>query len=352
MAKASDYLVAMCDGHGPNTAGKRTPYIASLGRSIRENEFNKPVVNMLEGELKRCGFRTLQTAPTDADTGLTARTNAANAAGADIYISVHFNAVSHSFGASTAQGFSVHIQAGSSNSSKAYKLAKLAVDELAKGTRQINRGVVKQNLAITRQTRMPAILVEGGFMDDEREALLMIDPAFQREVAQELAQAVCKYFGVAYVGGGSLSTTKPVTVARDYVMEDDRGPAVSAMQSDLNKAGASPKLVVDGIFGAASTRAVKAFQTRYKLTPVDGIYGVKSASKMAQVLAPAPPEKEANTVAETTYKRVAQASASLAAGQEWVIENAISDGTYPDRPLTRAEFWETLRRYNATYVRK
>ena len=28
-----------------------------------------------------------------------------------------------------------------------------------------NRGIVKQNLAITRQTAMPAVLVEGGFMD-------------------------------------------------------------------------------------------------------------------------------------------------------------------------------------------
>lgn len=345
MAKASSYLVAMCDGHGANTAGKRTPYIAALGRSIRENEFNKPVVNLLEAELKRCGFRTLQTAPTDADTGLTARTNLANAAGADIYISVHFNAVSHSFGASTAQGFSVHIQAGSSNSSKAYKLARLAVDELSKGTRQVNRGVVKQNLAITRQTRMPAILVEGGFMDDEREAFLMIDTAFQREVAQELAQAVCKYFGVAYAAGGSLSTTRPTPVSRDYVMEDDRGPAVSAMQSDLNKAGASPKLVVDGIFGPASTKAVRAFQSKHKLA-VDGIFGAGSKAKLAQVLAPKPIVKEANNVAET-YKKNAQASASLAAGQTWVVANEISDGTYPDRPITRAEFWETLRRYDA-----
>jgi len=213
MAKASDYLVALDDGHGPQTAGKRTPYIASLGRQIRENEFNKAVVDLLDTELKRCGFRTLQLAPTDADTPLNTRTNTANQAKASLLISVHFNAMGSTFAYSQARGFSVHIQpADKSNvNSGSLKFAKLAIEELAKGTPQVNRGVVGQNLAMTRESKMPAVLVECGFMDDEKEALLMIDAKFHREVSQELARAVCRYFGIPYVNEviAEVSVTKP-----------------------------------------------------------------------------------------------------------------------------------------------
>ncbi|MGI2329639.1 N-acetylmuramoyl-L-alanine amidase [Planococcus sp. YIM B11945] len=201
MAKAEDYTVAIDDGHGPQTAGKRTPYIAALGRQIRENEFNKAVVNLLDKELKRIGFKTVQTAPTDIDTPLKERTNKANAAKANLLISIHFNAMGNTFAYSSAKGFSVHIQpADKANpNSGSLKFAKLAVEELAKGTAQVNRGVVGQDLHMTRETKMPAVLVECGFMDDLDEAMLMINPSFQREVAQELARAVCRYFGVKYI---------------------------------------------------------------------------------------------------------------------------------------------------------
>ncbi|OAT82459.1 hypothetical protein A6P54_07860 [Bacillus sp. MKU004] len=73
MVKAIDYLIALDDGHGLGTSGKRTPYIPSIGRQIRENEFNEKVTLYLKGELERCGFRTLLTAPTDGDTPLKER---------------------------------------------------------------------------------------------------------------------------------------------------------------------------------------------------------------------------------------------------------------------------------------
>lgn len=74
------YLVALDDGHGSTTPGKRTPVIPELGRSIKENEFNKAVVNYLNQELKRCGFRTLLVADGDSDVPLSTRTKRANAA--------------------------------------------------------------------------------------------------------------------------------------------------------------------------------------------------------------------------------------------------------------------------------
>lgn len=73
-------LIALDDGHGMQTAGKRTPPIPELGgRVMLENEFNRAVVKFLDVELRRCGFNTLLVAPTDVDTSLKARTDLVNA---------------------------------------------------------------------------------------------------------------------------------------------------------------------------------------------------------------------------------------------------------------------------------
>lgn len=200
MAKASDYLIAFDGGHGADTLGKRTPFIKSLGRQIREHEFNQPVADYFEAELKRCGFRTLQLAPGDADTPLKERTDAANRAGANLYSSLHFNASDGKFDgdAKDPSGFSAHIFKGNRNK-PAGVFAAIALKHLAQGTSQKNRGIVEQDLHITRETKMPSVLFEFGFMDNEREALLMLDVAFQKECARELAMAVCEFYGVPYV---------------------------------------------------------------------------------------------------------------------------------------------------------
>lgn len=193
-------LIALDDGHGIGTPGKRTPYIKELGRQIMENEFNREVVKYLDMELKRCGFRTLLTAPTDEDTPLQTRTDLANRKNADLFISVHFNALDGKFDGpgKDPEGFSAHIYPGHLNK-EAGKFAEIALKHLEKGTPQKNRGVVQQDLHVTRVTKMVAVLFELGFMDNEREAKLMLNVAFQKECARELAMAACEYYNVKYV---------------------------------------------------------------------------------------------------------------------------------------------------------
>jgi N-acetylmuramoyl-L-alanine amidase len=198
MANARNFLIALDDGHGMETPGKRTPYIASLGREIKENEFNRAVVKYLDEELRRCGFRTLLVAPTDKDVPLKKRTDLANAKGADAYISIHYNAFDGKFNGpgKDPEGHSIHIYPGSKSGRK---LAECILKYLRQGTPQKNRGIQENNFHVLRETKMPAVLSENGFMDNMREALLMINKQFQKEVAIEHAKGICDYFGVKYV---------------------------------------------------------------------------------------------------------------------------------------------------------
>jgi len=191
------YLIAIDDGHGANTKGKRTPPIKELHyRQIRENEFNKEVANYLNLELKRCGFRTIFTAPTNFDTSLKARVNRANKMKADLFVSIHYNAFDGTFEAANPSGHSVHIYPRSVESRR---VAQYVLKELNKGTPQKSRGIKESNFYVLRKTKMPAILSENGFMDNKREALLMIDKGFQKEVAREHAIGICNYFNIRYI---------------------------------------------------------------------------------------------------------------------------------------------------------
>lgn len=207
----SKILIALDDGHGMKTRGKRTPPIAELnGRVIFENEFNREVVKLVDIELKHNGFETLLTAPTDEDVPLSERTNLANSKKANLLISFHFNAFTGRFETSKAEGFSVHVH---SRNGESAKIGDIVLKHLSQGTKQKNRGLVVQNLHMTRETKMPAILIEFGFMDNKREAMLMIDRAFQKECAQEVAKAVCEYYKVKY-SQASNSTSPPSTPAK------------------------------------------------------------------------------------------------------------------------------------------
>jgi N-acetylmuramoyl-L-alanine amidase len=224
--KPQDILVALSDGHGDQTAGKRTPVVSELGRSIRENEFNRVVIGHIDRMLRAIGFRTLLVAPTDADTPLITRTNLANAKGADIYVSVHYDALGNTWN-NNVEGHSIFVYTGNKNT-KSGKLAECVAEFLKQGTSQKWRGIKEANLHEVRETKMPAILSENGFMDNPREARLMLNPAFQLEVATEHVKGICKYFGVPYkdtsikapvskpVVNESKTTTAPkVTVSGD-----------------------------------------------------------------------------------------------------------------------------------------
>lgn len=164
-----------------------------LGRAIMENEFNRAVVKFMDEHLRFIGFRTLLVAPTDVDTPLKARTDLANSKGADAYFSIHYDALGNVWG--TASGHSIFIYPGSSTSKK---LAECVAEFLKQGTQQIWRGIKEQNFHVLRETKMPAILSENGFMDNPGEARLMLDSNFQKEVAIEHVRGICKYFEVPY----------------------------------------------------------------------------------------------------------------------------------------------------------
>ena len=212
------YLVAIDAGHGMHTEGKQSvpmsknlyidgELVRKKGKIIKENEWNRGVSEYLSAALKRCGIDTMFTADMTGktDIALSTRASKANKAKADILISNHYNAIGSCAKWQTrVKGLLVmHTKNSSSNS---IKLGNLAVKHLEKDINyEYSYGLMRDvdmsgfTLAILRQTTMPAILIEYGFMDYEKEAKLMLDKKHQEKCAEAVAKAVCEYFGVTYI---------------------------------------------------------------------------------------------------------------------------------------------------------
>lgn len=213
---ANKYLIALDDGHGMNTSGKRTPpltedlyidgkLVRKKGEVIKENEFNRAVVKYLAEALKRCGFDVLLVAPTDEDTPLATRVSRANNANADAYVSKHYNALG-SIWQTKAKGLVTIIHYN--HQSKTKVLANNVHEELWKlhsdhnctnyGVRT-DTDISGYSLYVLRNTKMPAILTESGFMDNMTEVVDMLDTNFQQADAEATCKGICKTFGVTYV---------------------------------------------------------------------------------------------------------------------------------------------------------
>lgn len=120
-------------------------------------------------------------------TSLKARVDDANSWGADFYISLHANASSIA-SASGSEGFAY------STSSAGYPMGTDILEEISRTTGLQNRGMsLRPSLYVLRKTRMPAVLIELGFITNIGDALLMNDSP--QLFARGVAAGVFRYYG-------------------------------------------------------------------------------------------------------------------------------------------------------------
>lgn len=168
-------------GHGPQTPGKRTPD----GR-MKEFEFNYAVTNMIKEELIKHGVTVLYSHPGTTDMPLKERTARANSLEVDAFVSIHANAYGSSW--NEANGIETYTYTKPSENSKI--LARSIQVLLCAMTNRRNRGVKQADFAVVRDTYMPAVLVECGFMTNKEEAFLLQSHSFRKLCAQAIAYAI------------------------------------------------------------------------------------------------------------------------------------------------------------------
>jgi N-acetylmuramoyl-L-alanine amidase len=107
---------------------------------------------------------------------------------------VHYNA-SHN---PSARGIEVfyyppHAPHDATRSRASKSLAQTVLSSLLKTTSASSRGIKDANYAVLRQTQMPAILVEGGFLSNPDEKAQLLDPVYLKSIALAIAQGIDQY---------------------------------------------------------------------------------------------------------------------------------------------------------------
>jgi N-acetylmuramoyl-L-alanine amidase len=107
-----------------------------------------------------------------------------------VHISVHANAAGDVW--SPAHGIETFTY--TSPSKVSVELAEKVQKSLIKATGLTDRGVKKADFHMVRETHMPSILCECGFMSNKEEAALLKSDAYQKKVAQVIVEELADQF--------------------------------------------------------------------------------------------------------------------------------------------------------------
>ena len=211
MAK-KNFVVAVCSGHGLGTPGKRCM------KALDPNETREWVLNdrvaraFQERAAEYEGFVTVRMDdPTGrTDTPLQQRVELANAIEADLYWSAHHNAGINGKDSSQHDGGIVAYCSRGSTRSPEWRDA-IYDASIAAGGIKGNRTEPKARADwyVCKNTNMPAVLMEYGFMDSPDDVPIILDPEYSRRMGIAAADAVAAKAGLQRK---PKETTQPIEV--------------------------------------------------------------------------------------------------------------------------------------------
>ena len=170
------------------------------GKKFEETELNMQVAELLRQELVSRGYNVVMTREVgdklydELRPSLQKRVNLANSLKADLFVSIHHNTA----GDSRANGVEVYYsdekpESGTANSNKvsvSKKLSEVMVNNLSKAVGQTNRGSKNYDFYVVKNTLMPSVLVETGFITNPEEINKISKPETQKVIASQLANSI------------------------------------------------------------------------------------------------------------------------------------------------------------------
>lgn len=189
------FKLALSAGHYKYTAGKRCPKDLDLNET-REWVLNDRICDKIEKILAEYdGIEVLRLDDTTGEKGidLQERTDKANEWGADLYLGVHHNAAGEVFSGGGIVAYVYLIP-----SEEALEWQKALYNSVIEHTGlKGNRAtpLAKKNLHEVREPKMPAVLMECGFMDSTVDCPIILTEDFANKCAKAFAKVIIERSG-------------------------------------------------------------------------------------------------------------------------------------------------------------
>lgn len=212
--------VILDPGHGGRDKGATSPY-------EQEKNFTLDVARRVRDDLQNAGMKVLMTRNTDDFIELQDRAALTKRRSDAIFVSLHFNASPNR----EAQGLEIFSVTPRGSPSTEYDelLVRDMVAEFGNdyevpsfvlahsiyqamqgsGLKMADRGVKRARFAVLRLTRVPAVLVEGGFLSHPEDAKRVADKDWRNAYAGAIAAGILEFQKLA-------TLKKPPRLAADY----------------------------------------------------------------------------------------------------------------------------------------
>ena len=225
--------VVLDPGHGGHDKG-------AVGSYGYEKNFALDVARKLRPLLQAKGLRVIMTREGDYFVPLEVRAQIANAAQDSIFVSIHFNATDRDPNATGFEIFSftprgapstsdtsltlssLDMQAGSTVDTQSMALSSCIYHSLLGHIPEFDRGIKRARFAVLRLTRVPAVLIEGGFLTERGESELIAKNDWRTKLAQSISVGIQNYQALA-------DKKQPPTLVADYRRQGGSLPVESVI---------------------------------------------------------------------------------------------------------------------------
>src|SRR5438094_6137232 len=226
--------VVLDPGHGGHDKGQVSRYGC-------EKDFALDVARKLRPILQAKGMRVIMTRESDYFVPLEVRAQIANHARDAIFVSVHFNATNDDPNAtgfeifsftprgapSTSDGnvtaSSLNMQPGTSMDAQSIALSARIYHSVLGHIPEYDRGIKRARFAVLRLTKVPAVLIEGGFLTERGESKLIASKDWRGKLAAAIGVGIESY--------QSLGVKKqPPMLVADYRKQTKVAPVEPAVQ--------------------------------------------------------------------------------------------------------------------------
>jgi len=199
--------ICLDPGHGGKDTGNRV----SGFFWHNEKTYTLLLTQELRDQLRHAGFNVTLTRTKDTYVDLPVRPAIANRAGADLFVSLHFNAAQTGknevagpetycitpvgAASSNAQGEGADHSVTAANRVEkksllfAYQIQRALVQNLGVDDRSVRRA----RFAVLRDAQMPAILIEGGYMTNPTESKKIYDAGYRKQMAAAIVRGILAY---------------------------------------------------------------------------------------------------------------------------------------------------------------
>src|SRR5881392_985150 len=228
--------VVLDPGHGGHDKGQ-------VSRFGYEKDFALDVARKLRPLLQAKGLRVIMTREGDYFVPLEVRAQIANAARDSIFVSIHFNATNDNPNATGFEIFSFtprgapstsdsaiasssfSMQAGSEVDGQSMALSACIYHSLLGHIPEFDRGIKRARFAVLRLTRVPAVLIEGGFLTERGESQLIAKKDWRGKLAQAIGVGIENYHALG------VKKQPPMLVA-DYRRQTKLEPTEPVIQEE------------------------------------------------------------------------------------------------------------------------